>query len=70
MLDPAIQAEILRLSFSEKLSRRKIAQQLGVDRRSVRKVIERRRVATSPQDREQRSSLLAPYYCQRRRKSA
>jgi transposase len=58
MLDPAVQAEILRLHFSEKLSRRKIADQLGIDRKSVRKVIRRRSVATSPRPPEKRPSIL------------
>jgi transposase len=62
MLDPALQAEILRLFFSEKLSLRKIAKQLNVDRKTVRKIIDRRYVATGPQERERRPSLLVPYH--------
>jgi transposase len=62
MLDPATQAEILRLHFSQGLSRRKIAKQLGVDRKSVGKVISRRRVLTSPKQPTQRKSILEPYY--------
>ena len=64
MLDPSIQAEILRLYFSEGLSRRKIAKQLGLDRKSVKKVIKRRRVMTSPQAPSKRPSILEPYHPQ------
>ena len=62
MLDPATQAEILQLHFSQGLSRRKIAKQLGVERKSVGKVISRRRVLTSPEQRTRRTSILEPYY--------
>lgn len=62
MLDPAIQAEILRLHFSEGLSRNQIARQLKVNRKTVVKVINRRSVATSRKPPARRGSILRPYY--------
>lgn len=64
MLDAAIQAEILRLHFAEALSFRKIARQLGVDRKSVAQVVNRRRVITSVAHKNPRASILVPYYGQ------
>lgn len=62
MLEPAVQVEILRLYFSGRLSRRKIAQTLGVNRKTVAAVINRRRVLLSVDDRSSRRSILEPYY--------
>jgi transposase len=62
MLEPHLQADILRLYFSQNLSRRKIAQQLRVDRKTVGEVIERRQVRLSTGERNSRSSILAPHY--------
>ncbi|MFC1482473.1 IS21 family transposase [Myxococcota bacterium] len=62
MLDPDQQAEILRLHFSVGLSRSKIAQQLGVNRKTVSKVIARREVRLHGAGRPSRESLLSPYY--------
>lgn len=64
MLEADTQVEILRLHFSEKLSRRQIAKTLGINRKSVAKVIERQRVICSPQQQEARTSILQPYYPQ------
>ena len=47
MLTPEVQVEILRLYFAGKLSRRQIAKQLDVDRKTVAAVIARRRVLLS-----------------------
>ena len=62
MLEAHVQAEILRLHFSQSLSRRKIAGQLGVNRKTVREVIERRQVRLSAGERDPRSSILEPHY--------
>jgi transposase len=62
MLAPSIQAEILRLSFSQGLSCRQIAKQLSLDRKSVRIVIRRRSVALAPAPAKKRASILEPYY--------
>lgn len=62
MLDPATQAEILRLYFTEKLSQRRISSKLGIHRQSVAALIARQSVQlTRPQD-SPRPSILAPYY--------
>lgn len=62
MLEPRIQAEILRLHFTEGLSRRAIARQLKVHRITVGQVIARRQVRLSDAERKQRASILEPYY--------
>jgi len=64
MLEAGTQAEILRLYFSEELSRREIAKTLGINRKTVGKVIARRRVICSPQQQAARTSILEPYYPQ------
>ena len=64
MLDPAVQAEILRLHFAEQISQRQIAHQLGVNPKTVSKVIERRGVITSVKQQNRRRSILEPYYPQ------
>ena len=63
MLLPAeVQADILRLFFTEHLSRRAIARQLGVDRKSVAGVIRRRAVCTRPSPPPPRPSILQPHH--------
>ena len=62
MLTPEIQVEILKLHFAGKLSYRQIAKQLGVNRKTVAAVVERRRVLLSASDREPHRSILAPHY--------
>jgi transposase len=62
MLDPRLQAEILRLYFSERLSVRKIAKQLKVHRVTVGDVVVRRQVRLDAQERDRRASILDPYY--------
>jgi transposase len=62
MLPPEDQVEILRLHFSEGLSQRQIAKQLGVNRKTVNAVIKRRQVLVSTADRSSRRSILEPYY--------
>lgn len=61
MLSVPTQAKILELHFSQHLSRRAIARLLGVNRKSVAKVIRRRRVLPSPQAAAPRASILDPY---------
>ena len=56
MLEPRIQADILRLHFSEGLSRRQIARKLKVHRLSVGLVIQRRQVRLSAAERKNRCS--------------
>lgn len=62
MLDPKTQVKILQLHYTEGLSRRKIATQLGVNRKSVSKVIARRTVVLHGQPRQRRETLLQPHY--------
>ena len=62
MLDPATQAEILRLHFSEKLSQRTIAFRTKVNRRTVAIVIERKQVQTDRTNIKKSSSILVPYF--------
>jgi len=62
MLPVHYQAEILRLHFAEHLSYRRIAELLGVDRKTVAEVLRRRCVRTELQQRTPQPSMLAPYY--------
>ncbi len=62
MIDPATQADILRLFFVEKLSRRAIAENLGVHRVTVAAVCRRRSVRLDPSEIKPRSSILDPYH--------
>ncbi len=62
MLPPSTQADILQLHFSEGLSRRLIAEQLGINRKTVAAVIERGQVLTKVRHRNPRTSILAPHY--------
>ncbi len=61
MLPASTQADILHLHFSEGLSCRKIARQLGVDRKTAGNVIKRGQVLTKVAQ-GPRTSILAPYY--------
>jgi transposase len=61
MLPVDIQAKILELHFSQGLSRRLIARVLGVNRKSVARVIGRRSVVTTANPPSPRASILDPY---------
>lgn len=61
MLDPSLQSEILRLSFSEKLSQTKIAKELGINWKSVAAVVKRKSVKMK-RGSQSRLSILAPHY--------
>lgn len=60
MLSVEVQAEILTKFFSDKRSIRSIAMEFGVNRESVRRVIDRRTIAMSRQS-GVRASILDPY---------
>ncbi len=62
MLGPGVQAEILRLHHADRLSRRQIAGQLNVNRKTVALVIERGRVITKVHQRCPRTSILEPHH--------
>ncbi len=62
MLDPATQAEVLRLYFTEKLSQRRIASRLGIHRQSVAALIARRNVHLVRSKEGLRPSILSPFY--------
>src|SRR3989304_1157673 len=62
MLPAATQAEILRLHYAEGWAHSRIAQHLGVNRKSVRKVVRRRSVALAPAPPRPRGSLLTPFH--------
>ena len=62
MLSAEIQAEILQLYFSQGLSFRQIARQLSIHRKTVGKVVERKRVQTKVEYPRKRRSILEPYY--------
>ena len=61
MLKAAIQTEILSLHYGEGKSARAISKILGINRRSVARVIERKSVQLTPAAQKQRDSLLDPY---------
>lgn len=61
MLKAEIQAQILSLHYGEGKSARAISQILGINRRSVARVIERRAVRLAPSGQRKRDSLLDPY---------
>ncbi len=63
LLPENVQAEILTLHFSEKRSVRSIARQMAVDRKTVRRLIERHNVATQIKM-ARRRSILDPYVAQ------
>ncbi len=58
MITPDLQAEILALHFGGKLGTRAIARRLGVNRKAVRRVVERRQVSLKPITVSGRSSIL------------
>jgi transposase len=60
LLTVEVQAEILTLYFSDKRSVRSIAREMGVDRKTVRKLIDRRKVETKAKV-GARGSMLDPY---------
>jgi len=60
LLSTEVQAEILNLHFNDRRSVRSIARQMGVDRKTVRRLIERRKVETKAKVGPRRS-ILAPY---------
>jgi transposase len=60
LLTADVQAEILTLHFNEKRSVRSIARQMGVDRKTVRRLIERRKIETTIKM-PTRRSILDPY---------
>lgn len=62
MIDPATQAEVIRLFFVEKTTRRTIAAQLGLNRETVGAIISRRAVHIDRSDQKKRVSILAPHY--------
>jgi transposase len=62
MLPAATQAEILRLHYAERWSRSRIARHLGLNRKSVRKVVARRSVALAPAPPRPRATLLTPFH--------
>lgn len=62
MIDPATQADILRLFFVDKLSRRAIAEKLGIHRATVAAVCRRRSVRLDASEIKPRSSILEPHY--------
>jgi len=62
LLPAATQAEILRLHYAERWSRSRIARHLGLNRKSVRKVVARRSVALTPAPPRPRATLLTPFH--------
>jgi len=61
MLPAATQAEILRLAYAERWSCTRIAHQVGVNWKSVRKVVTRRSVALARAHPRPRTTLLTPF---------
>lgn len=61
LMPPDIQAEILALHFGEKKGSRRIAKQLGINRKAVRRVIENRQVSLNPESPGPRPSILDPF---------
>jgi transposase len=64
MLPAAIQAEILRLAYAERWSLTRIAHHVGVNWKSVRKVVTRRSVALARARPRPRVTLLTPFAAQ------
>ena len=60
MLEAEVQARIISLYWNEKKSVRRIAEIVGVDRKTVRRVIDRKKVILERQS-ATRVSLLDPY---------
>ena len=61
MLPAAIQAEILRLKYAEHWRISAIARHLGINRKSVDKVVRRRSVALAPAPPAPRTTVLTPF---------
>lgn len=61
MITIEIQAEILTRHFTEKQSVRSIAKDLGLNRRSVKRIIRRRSIEESRAGKVQRKSVLDPF---------
>ena len=61
MIPPDVQAEILALHFGRKLGTRMIARRLGINRKAVRRVVERREVSLAPVMGGKRPSILDPF---------
>jgi transposase len=61
MISPELQAEILALHFGGKLGTRAIATRLRINRKAVRRVLERRQVSLKPQVTAKRASILDPW---------
>jgi transposase len=64
MLPAATQAEILRLAYAEHWSLTRIAHHVGVNWKSVRKVVQRRSVALERARPRPRTTLLTPFLAQ------
>jgi len=64
MLPAAVQAEILRLAYAERWSVTRIAHHVGVNWKSVRKVVQRRSVALARARPRPRTTLLTPFTAQ------
>ena len=62
MIDPATQAEVLRLHFAQKMSLRKIASMLKIHRQTVSALVQRKEVLLQRKALGKRVSILAPYY--------
>lgn len=62
MIDPAKQAEVLRLYYADHLSQRAISSRLGIHRQTVTALIQRKQVHLNRDNNTRRTSLLAPYY--------
>jgi len=62
MIDPATQAEVLRLFFTGKLSQRLISSRMGIHRQSVAALIARQSVQLVRSQENPRPSILAPHY--------
>jgi transposase len=61
MLPAATQAEILRLTYAEHWALSRIARHLGINRKSVRKVVQRRSVALTRAAPRPRTTALTPF---------
>ena len=57
MIDPKIQAQILTLYYSDKRSMESISRELGINRKTVIRVVQRRSVLLVPPNRERKSQL-------------
>lgn len=60
MLTPEIQAQILTLHFTDRRTVRSIAREVGIDRKTVNRVIQRRQITLAPKT-PNRKSKLDPY---------